>query len=59
MEHTPIVVDYELPPYDTTLEKGNYDLIDNDFYPGSDCESPMVLENDVFQTYLVQEKLQS
>lgn len=56
VQHTPIVVDYELPPYDTTLENANYKLIDNEF---GDAEAYMVLENDVFQTYLVQEKIQS
>lgn len=58
-QHTPIVVDYELPPYETSLEHGNYKLVENgNLLPGGIGDPLPVLEsNDMFQTFLVQEKL--
>lgn len=53
--HTPIIVDYELPPYGMSLQSGNYSLLAND---AADTNS-VVVGNDMFQTYLVQGKLQS
>lgn len=51
-QRTPIIVDYELPPYNTSLQTGNY--LESDSSWLSSCGSP--IEQEGFKTFFIQEE---
>lgn len=61
IEHTPIAVDYELPPYDMSLEEARFHFVPDGNYPVA-CNgktTPIVSEGDVYRTFLVQANLEN
>ena len=56
VDQSPIVVDYELPPYHVPLQHINYDSGEENFYNLDDEKKPLVDNEDPVKTFLVQDR---